>query len=42
MKILQLVQKAAALFLTRSRKFYHITAILSYLHWLPITARSRF
>ncbi|KAI5085265.1 hypothetical protein C0J45_6403, partial [Silurus meridionalis] len=33
---LQLVQNAAARVLTRSRKYHHITPILSYLHWLPV------
>ncbi|KAI5630481.1 hypothetical protein C0J50_7643, partial [Silurus asotus] len=32
---LQLVQNAAARVLTRSRKYDHITPILSSLHWLP-------
>ncbi|KAF7691394.1 hypothetical protein HF521_011691, partial [Silurus meridionalis] len=34
---LQLVQNAAARVLTRSRKYDHITPILSSLHWLPVT-----
>ncbi|KAI5621275.1 hypothetical protein C0J50_19210, partial [Silurus asotus] len=33
---LQLVQNAAARVLTRSRKYNHITPILSSLHWLPV------
>ncbi|KAF7700480.1 hypothetical protein HF521_003438, partial [Silurus meridionalis] len=33
---LQLVQNAAARVLTRSRKYDHITPILSSLHWLPV------
>ncbi len=33
---LQIVQNAAARFLTRSRKYDHITPILQSLHWLPI------
>ncbi len=33
---LQIVQKAAARVLTRSRKYDHITPILQSLHWLPI------
>ncbi len=36
---LQLVQKAAARVLTRSRKYDHITPILQSLHWLPIKFR---
>ena len=41
-KSLQLVQNAAARLLTRTRKFDHITPILTSLHWLPINARSDF
>ncbi|XP_078139509.1 uncharacterized protein LOC144539314 [Centroberyx gerrardi] len=41
-KKLQLVQNAAARILTRTRKFDHITPILTSLHWLPIQARSDF
>ncbi len=33
---LQIVQNASARVLTRSRKYYHITPILQFLHWLPI------
>ncbi|KAF7696006.1 hypothetical protein HF521_006100, partial [Silurus meridionalis] len=33
---LQLVQNAAARVLTRSKKYDHITPILSFLHWLPV------
>jgi len=36
---LQLVQNAADRVLTRSRKYDHITPILSSLHWLPIKFR---
>jgi len=36
---LHLVQNAAARVLTRSRKYDHITPILSSLHWLPIKLR---
>ncbi len=36
---LQIVQNAAARFLTRSRKYDHITPILQSLHWLPIKFR---
>ncbi len=36
---LQIVQKAAARVLTRSRKYDHITPILRSLHWLPIKFR---
>lgn len=39
---LQLVQNAAARFLTGSRKFNHITPVLASLHWLPIEFRVRF
>ena len=41
-KSLQLVQNAAARILTRTRKFDHITPVLSSLHWLPIHARADF
>ncbi|KAF7704817.1 hypothetical protein HF521_021889, partial [Silurus meridionalis] len=36
---LQLVHNAAARVLTRSRKYDHITPILSSLHWLPVKFR---
>ncbi|XP_060758375.1 uncharacterized protein LOC132869034, partial [Neoarius graeffei] len=36
---LQLVQNAAARVLTRTRKYDHITPVLSTLHWLPIKFR---
>ncbi len=36
---LQIVQKAVARVLTRSRKYDHITQILQSLHWLPIKFR---
>lgn len=39
---LQLVQNAAARVLTRSRKYDHITPILSSLHWLPVKFRIEF
>ncbi|KAF7690623.1 hypothetical protein C0J45_24441, partial [Silurus meridionalis] len=39
---LQLVQNAAARVLTRSRKYDHITPILSSLHWLPVKFRIDF
>ncbi|XP_056587301.1 uncharacterized protein LOC130407959 isoform X1 [Triplophysa dalaica] len=39
---LQLVQNAAARVLTRSRKYDHITPVLSSLHWLPIKYRIDF
>ncbi|KAF7705582.1 hypothetical protein HF521_020868, partial [Silurus meridionalis] len=39
---LQLVQNAAARILTRSRKYDHITPILSSLHWLPVKFRIDF
>ncbi len=35
-KMLQIVQNAAARVLTRSRKYDHVTPILQSLHWLPI------
>ena len=40
LKSVQLVQNAAARIRTKTRKFDHITPILSSLHWLPIQARS--
>ncbi|KAA0722921.1 hypothetical protein E1301_Tti013651 [Triplophysa tibetana] len=39
---LQLVQNAAARVLTRTKKFEHITPVLSTLHWLPIKHRIKF
>ncbi|XP_017330014.2 heterogeneous nuclear ribonucleoprotein A0a isoform X1 [Ictalurus punctatus] len=36
---LQLVQNAAARVLTRTRRYDHITPILSILHWLPVKSR---
>ena len=39
---LQLVQNAAARVLTGTKKYDHITPILSSLHWLPITFRIDF
>ena len=33
---LQLVQNAAARVLTRTRKYDHISQVLSTLHWVPI------
>ncbi len=33
---LQMVQKAAAIVLTITRKYDHISPVLSTLHWLPI------
>ena len=36
---LQLVQNAAARVLTRTRKFDHISPVLSTLHWLPVKFR---
>ncbi len=33
---LQMVQNAAARVLTRTRKYEHISPVLSTLHWLPI------
>ena len=37
LKPLQLDQNAAAPILTRTKRFEHITPVLAYLHWLPIT-----
>ena len=39
---LQLIQNAAARVLTKTKKFDHITPILSYLHWLPVKQRIDF
>ncbi|KAF4075788.1 hypothetical protein AMELA_G00222680 [Ameiurus melas] len=39
---LQLVQNAAARVLTRTRRYDHITPILSTLHWLPVKFRIKF
>ncbi|XP_053337506.1 uncharacterized protein LOC128509700 [Clarias gariepinus] len=39
---LQLVQNAAARVLTRTRRYEHITPILSSLHWLPVKFRIDF
>ncbi len=39
---LQLVQNAAASFLTRTRKYDHVSPVLSTLHWLPIKHRIDF
>ncbi len=39
---LQMVQNAAARVLTRTRKYYHISPVLSTLHWLPIKHRIDF
>ncbi len=39
---LQMVQNAAARVLTRTRKYDHISPILSTLHWLPIKHRIDF
>ncbi|KAF7695177.1 hypothetical protein C0J45_2270, partial [Silurus meridionalis] len=39
---LQLVQNAAARVFTRSKKYDHITPILSSLHWLPVKFRIDF
>ncbi len=33
---LQMIQNAAARVLTRTRKYKHISPVLSTLHWLPI------
>ena len=37
---LQNVQNSAARFITRSRKYDHITPILKQLHWLPVSQRN--
>ncbi len=39
---LQMVQNAAARVLTRTRKYYYISPVLSRLHWLPIKHRIDF
>ena len=39
---LQSLQNAAARLVSRTRKFDHITPILTDLHWLPVEARIRF
>ena len=39
---LQLVQNAAARVLTRTRKYDHISPVLSTLHWLPVKHRIDF
>ncbi|MCJ8744369.1 hypothetical protein PDJAM_G00117870, partial [Pangasius djambal] len=39
---LQIVQNAAARVLTRTRKYEHITPVLSTLHWLPVRFRIDF
>jgi len=39
---LQSVQNAAARFVTKSRKFDHITPVLRDLHWLPVRRRITF
>ncbi len=39
---LQMVQNAAARVLTRTRKYDHISPVLSTLHWLPIKHRIYF
>ncbi len=39
---LQLIQNAAARFLTRTRKSEHITPVLGSLHWLPVIFRIDF
>ncbi len=36
---LQMVQNAAAIVLTRTRKYDHISPVLSTIHWLPIKHR---
>ena len=42
LKMLQLVQNAAARVLTRTRRRDHITPVLASLHWLPIKYRIEF
>ncbi len=39
---LQMVQNAAAIVLTRTRKYDHISPVMSTLHWLPIKHRIDF
>ena len=39
---LQLIQNAAARFLTRTKRCDHITPILAALHWLPVSFRIDF
>ena len=39
---LQLAQNAAARILTKTTRIDHITPVLIYLHWLPITVRADF
>ncbi len=39
---LQMVQNAAAKVLTRTRKYDHISPVMSTLHWLPIKYRIYF
>ncbi len=39
---LQLVQNAAAIVLTRTRKYDHISPVLSTLHWLPLKHHTDF
>ncbi len=39
---LQMVQILAARVLTRTRKYYHISTVMSTLHWLPIKHRIDF
>ena len=39
LKKLQYVQNAAPRIVTQTRKFYHITPVLSDLHWLPVNYR---
>src|SRR4029434_1650828 len=41
-KSLQLIQKAAARTLTRTKKYEHISPVLASLHWLPVKSRMYF
>ena len=41
-KILQLIQKAAARLIRRTKKRTHITPVLRDLHWLPVVKRCQF
>ena len=41
-RLLQLIQNAAARVLTRTRRRAHITPVLKSLHWLPVSARIDF
>ena len=42
LKQLQMIQNAAATVLTKTKRTDHITHILKYLHWLPVSYRIDF